>query len=84
MTKEDYMELSKERLAELLVERDEELKSYKFPYQPIPPIQIVSQPPCYAPGGICTNPQRDCINCPRLYSGGNYTTTTTNTNLNAK
>lgn len=22
-------------------------------------------PPCYAPGGICTNPQMDCINCPR-------------------
>ena len=22
-------------------------------------------PPCYAPGGVCTNPQMDCINCPK-------------------
>lgn len=22
-------------------------------------------PPCYAPNGICTNPQMDCINCPK-------------------
>ena len=21
--------------------------------------------PCYAPGGVCTNPQMDCMNCPR-------------------
>jgi len=25
------------------------------------------QPPCYSDDGICTNPQHDCINCPRLY-----------------
>ena len=32
------------------------------------------EPPCFH-GGICTNPFRDCINCPRI--GGNMGTTTT-------
>lgn len=27
-------------------------------------------------GSICTNPFHDCVNCPRQFSGGNYTTTT--------
>ena len=74
MKKEDYMKLSKERLAELLEERDNEPK-----YTPsFPPIQVAPyQPPCYAPDGICTNPQMDCINCPRLgVTGGQWTTTT--------
>lgn len=32
-------------------------------------------PPCYAPGGICTNPQMDCINCPkRGTTGGTWLT----------
>lgn len=45
------------------------------------PIQIQSFPfvpsyqlPCYSRDGICTNPQRDCINCPRQ---GNYGSTWT-------
>ena len=65
LTKEDYMKLSKERLAELLVERDN--KPDPFPYIHIPQ---EDWPPCYAPNGICTNPQHDCINCPRR--GGNW------------
>jgi hypothetical protein len=71
MTKEDYMQLSKERLAELLVERDMEdrLKSTHY----IPSINI----PCYAPDGICVNPQRDCINCPKVWNSGQWVTTTT-------
>lgn len=65
ITKEDYMKLSKERLAELLVERDN--KPDPRPYIHIPQEGWL---PCYAPNGICTNPQRDCINCPKL--GGNW------------
>lgn len=26
-------------------------------------------PKCYEPGGFCTNPHMDCINCPRTYTG---------------
>lgn len=32
--------------------------------------------PCYAPNGICTNPQRDCINCPKIGTGGTWSTNT--------
>ena len=35
--------------------------------------------PCYAPNGICTNPQMDCINCPKKGTGGSWST---NTNIN--
>lgn len=84
MKKEDYLKLSKERLAELLAERD------AMPQSPvrIEPIVIggTGTIPCYEPGGICLNPQRDCINCPKLYYGGggfgtmSVQTTTSNTN----
>lgn len=33
-------------------------------------------PPCYAPNGICTNPQMDCINCPKKGTGGTWSTNT--------
>ena len=69
MTVEDYMKLPKRRLAELLVERDRQ--NFLPPIWPDKPPQFL---PCYAPGGICTNPQMDCINCPRH---GNYETVTT-------
>ena len=36
-------------------------------------------PPCYLPDGICTNPQMDCINCPKRGDGGTWTT---GTNIN--
>ena len=32
--------------------------------------------PCYAPDGICTNPQMDCINCPKSGTGGTWSTNT--------
>lgn len=82
MKKDDYMKLSKERLAELLEERDNEPKY--FPQSP--PLKIFPpNPPCYAQGGICTNPQHDCINCPRQGGGGGgYLTTSTGTSIKEK
>lgn len=59
MTKEDYLRLPKERLAELLAERDAQL--FIGPY--IPP--LFSRPLTCIEGGPCTNPQMDCVNCPR-------------------
>jgi len=32
--------------------------------------------PCYSPNGICTNPQMDCINCPKRGTGGAWSTST--------
>jgi len=63
MTKEDYMKLSKERLAELLAERD------------LKPAIPISFPGCYG-GGVCTNPFHDCINCPRQSSDRTWATNT--------
>jgi len=78
MTKEDYMKLSKERLAELLAKKDAEDEFNRGIYRGYAPSvpTITYQPPCYSKDGICTNPFRDCINCPRQFGGGNYTTTT--------
>lgn len=76
MKKEDYMRLTKERLAELLAERDARDALMRGISQPIhtPPYE----PSCFH-GGPCTNPQMDCINCPRKgYNGGIYVTTSTN------
>lgn len=39
-------------------------------------------PPCYAPDGICTNPQRDCIGCPKHRSSGGTWSTNWSTNAN--
>lgn len=36
----------------------------------------VNGTPCYAPDGICTNPQRDCISCPKIGTGGTWSTST--------
>jgi len=69
MKKEDYMKLSKKRLAELLEERD------RVPYAP-PVIMSAPRLTCFE-GGPCTNPFHDCVNCPQQTSGGTYITTTT-------
>ena len=62
LTKDDLMQLSKERLAELLLDMDQQQVVHPIN---IPPIQVGTyNPPCYAPNGICTNPFHDCINCP--------------------
>lgn len=62
MRKSDYLKLSKERLAELLEERDMQ--------DSIMAVGSVNQniTSCYAPGGYCTNPHKDCINCPKDWS----------------
>ena len=33
------------------------------------------EPKCYEPGGTCTNPHKDCINCPETYSSRSKTYT---------
>lgn len=70
-TKEDYMRLPKKRLAEMLVERDNPMQITYIPYNHVVP--------CYASDGICTNPQRDCINCPKIGNFGGIVTTTDTT-----
>ena len=37
------------------------------------------RPLCWEPGGTCTNPHFDCINCPKKTSGGIFTSPNTNT-----
>ena len=79
MKKEDYMKLSKERLAELLEERDNEQKT--TPYYP-PTTILGPAPPCYSQDGVCSNPYHDCINCPRIHgNGGGWSTSTTGTEI---
>lgn len=40
------------------------------PYNPnITPLYLdTREPKCYEPGGTCTNPHMDCINCPKTYN----------------
>ena len=73
MKKEDYMKLSKERLAELLEERD------RIDYSSGNIVFSDPRPLCGL-GGYCTNPHFDCIGCPgRYHSGIKYTTNNFNT-----
>ena len=64
MKKEDYMKLSKERLAELLEERDNQ-QNIQPAYVPTIIQTNPYELPCWHKDGVCTNPHRDCINCPR-------------------
>lgn len=68
----DWDKLSKEQQDEFLKRLI--MPNYDSPFQPI-------YTPCYAPDGICTNPQRDCINCPKIGTGGTWST---NTSIKAK
>ena len=82
MRKEDYMKLSKERLAELLVEQEstlEELRNLLLRSTTPPFVIQQARPLCYEEGGTCTYPQMDCVNCPKLWRGGSYTTSTDST-----
>ena len=82
MTKEDYMHLPKERLAEMLAERDKfTLPSYPS-YPVLPTYPVIQTIPCWAEGGHCSNPFHDCVNCPR--NNGFGTTITTTTQAEAK
>lgn len=72
MTKDDYMKLSKERLAELLAKRD--ILDLNKP-QIVQPLPQVDPTPATFPlcpyGGACTNRFRDCVGCPGpIYYGG--------------
>jgi len=69
MLLQDYMKLSKKRLAELLVERD--MHDYIGSVGTFNPGEIK---PCWAEGGYCSNPYHDCINCPRKGGGWGITT----------
>ena len=89
LKKEDYLKLSRERLAELLVENDSQPQWWwtnpnTSPYSPYVPWtnpnpytpndnSVPSIPDCCKPGGTCTNPFGDCINCPKRYPY-NYST----------
>ena len=79
MTKEDYMKLDKERLAELLEQRDAQM----LITPQIVPQFIPSWNYCPISGGMCTNPFHDCVNCPH-HATGFYTTSTNNTKINEK
>lgn len=37
------------------------------------------EPKCYEPGGTCTNPHMDCVNCPKTHSNGNINSNITYT-----
>lgn len=70
MTKKDYIALSKERLAELIIQKDEELSNLRnlLLSSTTPTFSIPQQKPlCYEENGICNNPHMDCINCPKLW-----------------
>lgn len=86
MTKEDYMKLSKERLAELLVEKDMNTVISR------PQLETNPIPREYDPrslcgfGGYCTNPNFDCIGCPGCFppSGSQIRTYTTTGTINTE
>ena len=77
MTKEDYMHLPKERLAEMLAERDMAVAPISIP-TPVYPVHFDYCPLC---GGLCTNPFHDCINCPRHAIGFNTQSGTSTASL---
>jgi len=54
--------------------REDARKEYEKPITFHYPIY---QPPCFY-GGVCTNPMKDCINCPRQSSGATINTSETN------
>ncbi len=70
------MRLPKEVLAELLSLRDVADEARKD----VPATTITVKPyigPCFN-GGECTNPQMDCVNCPRRGTTHGFTTITVN------
>lgn len=69
LTKEDLLKLSKERLAELLLEEWSKMELPK-PFDILVPKDVyIERRDCFH-GGPCTNPHYDCVNCPRQFSGG--------------
>lgn len=52
-------------------------ESYHFP-------TVTVRPLCWEPGGTCTNPQMDCINCPRKTAGRMFNTSSGTSTLKAE
>ena len=78
LTKEDYMHLPKERLAELLVELNRPI--IHLPDAPaIPVVPEITRWSFGCDGIHCTNPQMDCINCPKKITGATITSLNTAT-----
>ena len=78
LTKEDYMRLPKERLAELLVELNRPI--IYLPDTPaIPVAPEITRLGSGCDGTHCTNPHMDCINCPRKITGVTITSPNTAT-----
>lgn len=65
LSEEDYMVI----LEGIWESEMKPVQLQSFPFN-IPAYQL----PCYSRDGICTNPQKDCINCPKQ---GNYGSTWT-------
>lgn len=42
-----------------------------------------ARPLCWEPGGACTNPQMDCVNCPKKTTGGGFNTSSGTSTLKA-
>lgn len=62
-------------VAEKMVDRAFPIKEGEPLDKSFVPQTVTPWPPCYW-GGSCTNPHRDCVNCPRPnVSGGTWTTT---------
>ena len=59
------------------LQRALESKSYHFPIMPTPPYGWGCD------GTHCTNPQMDCVNCPRKANGGMFTTQSGTSTLKA-
>lgn len=51
-------------------------KSVIYPYN--------TRPLCWEPGGTCTNPQMDCVNCPRKTTSGVFNTSSGTSTLKAE
>lgn len=54
--------------------RYNEATAFRYPLTPVPPTAVF-YPRCFW-GAPCTNPQHDCINCPRQGATGPYSTDT--------
>lgn len=85
LTKQDLMRLPKERLAEIIVEMQGKEMTL-IPTPSITPQTPSYHPYCWEPGGTCTNPHFDCINCPKrssyVYTGPSIDTYISETTVN--
>lgn len=71
LSEEEYM-----TILEAIWDNDVKDKVQIQPFPFVPSYQL----PCYHPDGVCINPQRDCINCPKQGTYGS--TWTSNTTIN--